>query len=153
MDDLWSALSPALNHVGFAGGVAIRPSRLDEQPANMAIAGLLDVLVERFEALAQGEHSIDLFLHDEVLCRLLEIDLLHPAVVCLSPIAFAAKALAVAQQDKLSETNFVINPSCSDELKIIAAILESDEMRLRSGLAAHGVTFESRDLMINLSAI
>ncbi len=52
----------------------------------------LDMLVERFEALAQGKDAIDIYLHDEVLSRLLELDLLHPAVVRLGPVALAARA-------------------------------------------------------------
>ena len=51
------------------------------------------MLLERFEALAQGEHALDIFLHDEILCRLLELHLPHPAVVRLSPIALAAEVL------------------------------------------------------------
>jgi hypothetical protein len=73
---------------------------LHHRPEDGFAGGLLGMLVERFEAFAQGEDAIDILLHDEVLNGLLELDLHHSAVVRLGPIALAAKALAVAQQER-----------------------------------------------------
>jgi hypothetical protein len=50
LNDLRGALGAALNHVGLSGGVAISPSRFDEQPANMTIAGLGDATARLFRS-------------------------------------------------------------------------------------------------------
>ncbi len=55
----------------------------NHRPEDGLTCRLPDVLVKRVEAFAQGEDAIDILLHDEVLSRLLELDLLHPAVVRL----------------------------------------------------------------------
>ena len=79
---------------------AQRHQRLDHRPHRRRVCRLVDLLVQRRHPRAAMGDAIDVFLHHDLLARVIELHRLQPAKVRLRPVILAFKAPPMPEQER-----------------------------------------------------